>query len=186
MCRACVQGINVSGGQKQRIAIARAVYANPDVVLLDDPLSALDAKVGRTVFQNCIQRALKSSTRILATNQLQYVSEADMVVVLKDGRVVESGPYKTLMNANGTLSSMMADVQASDAPAKTKEPAGALRPFSCVALRWFGPCYLLPCFLPRDSLPVAVECTALQCTVMCRADARRTSQPPWHDENAGA
>ena len=56
-----MQGINVSGGQKQRIQVARAVYSDPDVVLLDDPLSALDSKVSRAVFRTCIKVRLTPS-----------------------------------------------------------------------------------------------------------------------------
>lgn len=111
-----MQGINVSGGQKQRIQIARAVYASPSVVLLDDPLSALDSKVGRAVFRRCIQGELAGTTRLLVTNQLQYVSEADHVVVLKDGEVAESGKFKALMATGGVLAAMMQDVQKDEAP----------------------------------------------------------------------
>ena len=102
----------MSGGQKQRIAVARAVYANADVYLFDDPLSALDSKVGRQVFRACIAGELAGKTRLLVTNQLQYVPEADKVVVLKDGRVAEAGAYKDLMaRKNGVLAEMMHDVQ---------------------------------------------------------------------------
>jgi ABC-type multidrug transport system fused ATPase/permease subunit len=119
----------VSGGQKQRIQIARAVYAAPDVVLLDDPLSALDAKVGRAVFRTCLMQELKGCTRVLVTNQLQYVSEADHVVVLKDGEVAESGNYKTLMAQGGVLADMLQDVTADDG---ADVPAGA--PARCAML----------------------------------------------------
>jgi ABC-type multidrug transport system ATPase subunit len=122
------QGINISGGQKQRLAIARAVYANADVYLLDDPLSALDAKVGRRVFWQCIKGELKSKTRLLVTNQLQYVPDADVVVVLKNGRIVESGSYGDLMAKNGVLADMMQDVQ-TDA-----EDTGMSSSPSCLAL----------------------------------------------------
>lgn len=107
-----MQGINVSGGQKQRIAVARAVYADADVYLFDDPLSALDSKVGRQVFRACIAGELAGKTRLLVTNQLQYVPEADKVVVLKEGRIVEAGTYADLISRkNGVLAEMMNDVQ---------------------------------------------------------------------------
>ena len=59
------RGINLSGGQKQRVSLARAVYANKRLYLLDDPLSALDAQVGRQIFKNCIKGVLKQCTIIL-------------------------------------------------------------------------------------------------------------------------
>lgn len=102
----------MSGGQKQRIAVARAVYAAADVYLLDDPLSALDSKVGRHVFRACITGELAGCTRILVTNQLQYVPEADKVVVLRDGRIAEAGTYADLIGRKGgILAEMMHDVQ---------------------------------------------------------------------------
>jgi ABC-type multidrug transport system fused ATPase/permease subunit len=65
------KGINLSGGQKHRVALARAVYAAADVLLLDDPLSAVDAHVGRALFEGCICGTLAGTTRLLVTHQLQ-------------------------------------------------------------------------------------------------------------------
>jgi ABC-type Mn2+/Zn2+ transport system ATPase subunit len=67
------RGINLSGGQRQRVSLARAVYFDADVILLDDPLSAVDAHVGRFLFENCIMGTLKEKTRILVTHQLHVL-----------------------------------------------------------------------------------------------------------------
>ena len=67
------KGVTISGGQKQRIALARAAYSEADVVVFDDPLSAMDAHVGSEVFNNCFLKLMKDKTRIFMTNQLQYV-----------------------------------------------------------------------------------------------------------------
>jgi ATP-binding cassette subfamily C (CFTR/MRP) protein 1 len=72
----------VSGGQKQRINVARAVYSGASIVMLDDPLSALDAHVAREVFENAIVGELKGKTRILVTNQLQFVPKADSIIMM--------------------------------------------------------------------------------------------------------
>lgn len=77
------KGINLSGGQKHRVALARAVYASPDVLLLDDPLSAVDAHVGRALFEGCICGTLRCKTRLLVTHQLQ-VTDWWAVLVIKD------------------------------------------------------------------------------------------------------
>lgn len=105
------RGVNVSGGQKQRIALARAVYSNADVYLLDDPLSALDAKVGRRVFDECILGTLAGKAVVLVTNLLQYCAEADYVVYLDKGHVAEAGTFEELMMLGGEFASMMSDVQ---------------------------------------------------------------------------
>lgn len=65
------RGVNLSGGQRQRISLARAVYANRQLYLLDDPLSAVDAHVGKHVFEECIKKTLKGKTVVLVTHQLQ-------------------------------------------------------------------------------------------------------------------
>ena len=104
------KGINISGGQKQRIALARAVYADADICLLDDPLSALDAHVGRNVFHECIKGAMKDKTVILVTNQLQYVNAVDHIFYVHRGTIAEEGTYASLMAIpNGSFAQMMAE-----------------------------------------------------------------------------
>ncbi|KAK7199134.1 pentamidine resistance protein 1 [Novymonas esmeraldas] len=87
------RGINLSGGQKARVSLARAVYADRDVYVLDDPLSALDAHVGRRVMDEVVLRALAGKTRVLVTHQLQVLPHADQVVVVREGRAVYAGSY---------------------------------------------------------------------------------------------
>jgi ABC-type multidrug transport system fused ATPase/permease subunit len=88
------RGVTLSGGQKARLNLCRAVYRNGDVFLLDDPLSALDAKVGRRLFEDCICGLLKNKLRLLVTHQLQFIKDADLVVVLrKDGTISSVGRW---------------------------------------------------------------------------------------------
>ncbi|KAH7828103.1 putative Multidrug Resistance Associated Protein (MRP) [Monocercomonoides exilis] len=92
------KGVNLSGGQKARIQLARAVYADRDIYILDDPLSAVDAHVGRFLFDECIEGALRGSgkTVLLITNQLQFLDKADQVVVMKRGTICAQGKYEEL------------------------------------------------------------------------------------------
>lgn len=106
------RGINLSGGQKQRVSIARAAYNDADIIILDDPLSALDAEVGKALFDQCITSLLRGKTRILVTNQLQYLGQCDKVAVLErsgatGGRIVEQGTYSELMAKQLDFASMM-------------------------------------------------------------------------------
>ncbi|KAF9169153.1 hypothetical protein BGX21_010914 [Mortierella sp. AD011] len=101
------RGINLSGGQKQRVNIARAVYFDADVVLLDDPLSAVDAHVGKYLFKNCIAGALQGKTRVLVTHQLHVLPQVDYVICMKDGEIVERGTFQELMANEGEFSSLM-------------------------------------------------------------------------------
>lgn len=94
------RGLNMSGGQKQRISLARAVYSNRDIFLLDDPLSAVDAHVGKHIFEECIKKALQGKSIILITHQLQYLEFCDSVLLLDNGEVAESGHHQDLMKAN--------------------------------------------------------------------------------------
>ncbi|KAF9277276.1 hypothetical protein BGZ74_003407 [Mortierella antarctica] len=101
------RGINLSGGQKQRVNIARAVYFDADVVLLDDPLSAVDAHVGKYLFKNCIMGALQGKTRVLVTHQLHVLPQVDYVICMKDGEIVERGTFHELMSNEGEFSNLM-------------------------------------------------------------------------------
>ncbi|XP_048402989.1 ATP-binding cassette sub-family C member 12 isoform X4 [Stegostoma tigrinum] len=105
------RGINLSGGQKQRISIARAVYSDQDVYLLDDPLSAVDAHVGKHIFEQCIKKALQKKTVILVTHQLQYLGHCDEIVLLEDGKIKEKGKHELLMNENGHYASLINNYQ---------------------------------------------------------------------------
>ncbi|XP_064640179.1 multidrug resistance-associated protein 1-like [Lineus longissimus] len=93
------KGINLSGGQKQRVSMARAVYNDADIYLLDDPLSAVDAHVGKHMFEKVIgpQGMLRGKTRLLVTHGISFLHQMDWVVVLGDGQIKEEGTYKDLM-----------------------------------------------------------------------------------------
>ncbi|CAO2823372.1 unnamed protein product [Amaranthus hypochondriacus] len=90
------RGVNISGGQKQRLSMARAVYAKSDVFIFDDPLSALDAHVGRLVFEKCIKDKLRGKTRVLVTNQLHFLSQVDSIILVHDGCIKEEGTFEEL------------------------------------------------------------------------------------------
>uniref|UniRef100_A0AAR2JB30 ATP-binding cassette, sub-family C (CFTR/MRP), member 10 n=1 Tax=Pygocentrus nattereri TaxID=42514 RepID=A0AAR2JB30_PYGNA len=84
-------GVTLSGGQKSRLALARAVYMDKDIYLLDDPLAAVDADVAQHLMEKCILGILKNKTRILCTHRIEFVEKADIVVLMDSGRVVRTG-----------------------------------------------------------------------------------------------
>ena len=87
------RGVILSGGQRARVSLARAVYSDADIYLLDDPLSAVDAKVGKHLFEKCIDGFLAGRVRILVTHQLQFLQHTDNVVVLHNGSVEYQGTF---------------------------------------------------------------------------------------------
>ncbi|XP_024611027.1 multidrug resistance-associated protein 4-like [Neophocaena asiaeorientalis asiaeorientalis] len=89
------RGTTLSGGQKARVNLARAVYQDADIYLLDDPLSAVDAEVSRHLFELCVRQALHEKIAILVTRQSQYLKAASQILVLKDGKIVQKGTYTT-------------------------------------------------------------------------------------------
>ncbi|XP_041047617.1 ATP-binding cassette sub-family C member 12 [Carcharodon carcharias] len=105
------RGINLSGGQKQRISIARAVYSDKDIYLLDDPLSAVDAHVGKHIFEQCVKTVLQEKTVILVTHQLQYLEHCDEILLLEDGKIKEKGKHELLMNENGHYANLINNYQ---------------------------------------------------------------------------
>ncbi|RDX69508.1 ABC transporter C family member 8, partial [Mucuna pruriens] len=93
------RGINMSGGQKQRIQLARAVYNDADIYLLDDPFSAVDAHTAAILFNDCVMTALREKTVILVTHQVEFLSQVDTILVMEDGEVTQSGNYENLFKA---------------------------------------------------------------------------------------
>lgn len=91
------RGITVSGGQKQRLNIARAIYFDADLIIMDDPLSAVDAHVGRHIFDNAIVGLLKDKARILATHQLWVLNRCDRIIWLEEGKIQAIDTFENLM-----------------------------------------------------------------------------------------
>ncbi|KAI5833117.1 hypothetical protein K523DRAFT_413569, partial [Schizophyllum commune Tattone D] len=98
------KGISLSGGQKQRLNICRAIYADADITIFDDPFSALDAHVGKAVFQNVLMNGRLGKTRILVTHALHFLPQVDYIYTVANGRIVERGTYPELMSNNGDFS----------------------------------------------------------------------------------
>ncbi|KAK8608369.1 hypothetical protein V6N13_023795 [Hibiscus sabdariffa] len=93
------RGINMSGGQKQRIQLARAVYNDADIYLLDDPFSAVDAQTAAILFNDCVMEALRNKTVILVTHQVEFLSEVDKILVMDGGRITQTGNYTELLTS---------------------------------------------------------------------------------------
>lgn len=82
------RGITLSGGQKARLSFARAIYADPDIFLLDDPISAVDSKVAKKIYQNAVMSTRGKKTILLVTHQIGYLYESDRVILIEDGQVI--------------------------------------------------------------------------------------------------
>ncbi|BAT80618.1 hypothetical protein LR48_Vigan07g014300 [Vigna angularis] len=93
------RGINLSGGQKQRIQIARALYQDADIYLLDDPFSAVDAHTGSHLFKECLLGLLRSKTVIYVTHQVEFLPAADLILVMKNGKITQCGKYTDLLDS---------------------------------------------------------------------------------------
>ncbi|XP_010079777.1 PREDICTED: multidrug resistance-associated protein 1, partial [Pterocles gutturalis] len=103
------KGVNLSGGQKQRVSLARAVYCNADVYLFDDPLSAVDAHVGKHIFEKVIgpKGILKNKTRVLVTHAVNYLPQMDTILVMTDGEISEMGSYQELLKQDGAFAEFL-------------------------------------------------------------------------------
>uniref|UniRef100_A0A453M826 ABC transporter domain-containing protein n=1 Tax=Aegilops tauschii subsp. strangulata TaxID=200361 RepID=A0A453M826_AEGTS len=102
------RGINLSGGQKQRIQLARAVYQDCDIYLLDDVFSAVDAHTGSEIFKECVRGALKNKTVVLVTHQVDFLHNADIIYVMKEGTIVQSGKYDKLIQRGSDFAALVA------------------------------------------------------------------------------
>nr|XP_021196505.2 ATP-binding cassette sub-family C member 4 isoform X3 [Helicoverpa armigera]WRX06129.1 ABCC1 [Helicoverpa armigera] len=101
------RGASLSGGQRARINLARAVYRQAEIYLLDDPLSAVDAHVGRQLFDECISGYLRHTTRVLVTHQLHYLKAADYIVIMNNGSVEAKGSYDELVSTGKDFAKLL-------------------------------------------------------------------------------
>uniref|UniRef100_A0AAR2JGR7 Uncharacterized protein n=1 Tax=Pygocentrus nattereri TaxID=42514 RepID=A0AAR2JGR7_PYGNA len=118
------RGANLSGGQRQRVSLARALYSERPILLLDDPLSAVDAHVGAHLFHNAIRRAAGGRTVIFVTHQLQYLAECDEVVLMKDGQIAEHGTHDQLMSRGRDYAMLLTGIQQEVWPPTHGPPLG--------------------------------------------------------------
>ncbi|KAH8075364.1 ATPase [Aureococcus anophagefferens] len=165
LCEIGERGINVSGGQKARISLARAAYSDCAVVLLDDPLSAVDAHVALHLFDECIAGdagapgSLGGRTRVLVTHHAKVLPRCDVVVVVKDGRIVAKGTYDELA-ARGVD---MGELTVEEQPEEVKDVQVATK-------------------LIRDDEPVLVEATGLDAVVAEAVEADVAAHALHEDE----
>ncbi|CAB3386319.1 Hypothetical predicted protein [Cloeon dipterum] len=103
------RGISLSGGQRARVALARAVYKKADIYLLDDPLSAVDTHVGRHLFDDCLSGFLRKKAVMLVTHQLQYLNQADLIIILKNGNVQAQGTFQQLQESGLDFAKLLAE-----------------------------------------------------------------------------
>uniref|UniRef100_A0AAQ4PSX5 ATP-binding cassette, sub-family C (CFTR/MRP), member 3 n=1 Tax=Gasterosteus aculeatus aculeatus TaxID=481459 RepID=A0AAQ4PSX5_GASAC len=121
------KGINLSGGQRQRVSLARALYSDTDIYLLDDPLSAVDAHVAKHIFDNLIgpEGVLKGKTRILVTHGISFLPQVDNIMVIVEGRVSEMGSYQELLKQNGAFAEFLRTYALEDIVEDEEEASGA-------------------------------------------------------------
>ncbi|CAH1104965.1 unnamed protein product [Psylliodes chrysocephalus] len=101
------RGASLSGGQKARINLARALYRDSDIYLLDDPLSAVDIHVSKHLFDKCINGYLANKTRILVTHQVHHLKDADHIVILNNGYIENEGSFKELSSSDNLYAKLL-------------------------------------------------------------------------------
>ncbi|KAI0249585.1 hypothetical protein BJV78DRAFT_1129371 [Lactifluus subvellereus] len=102
------RGIRLSGGEKQRVAIARTLLKNPPILLLDEATSALDTSTERDI-QKALQNLVRGRSSLSIAHRLSTIANADVILVLKDGQIIEQGNHKQLLELNGVFAAMWAD-----------------------------------------------------------------------------
>ncbi|XP_037829737.1 multidrug resistance-associated protein 4 isoform X2 [Kryptolebias marmoratus] len=153
------RGATLSGGQKARINLARAVYQDADIYLLDDPLSAVDTEVGKHLFEQCICELLKNKCRVLVTHQLQHLKAADHILVLREGQVVGRGTYGELQSSGLDVASLLRSDEEQERFCRSADPDRASLHSQRTNLSQSSHCSLLPADSSHtEQLPVEAVC----------------------------
>ncbi|TFK23813.1 ATP-dependent bile acid permease [Coprinopsis marcescibilis] len=125
------KGINLSGGQKARVSLARVAYSHSDIALLDDPLSAVDAYVGKSILDNCLlDGPLSDRTRILVTHSLHVLDKLDYIYVMEKGRIIERGTYTDLMTTSTVFARLVEEygnTESREKDSTSNSPEASLR-----------------------------------------------------------
>ena len=116
------RGASLSGGQKARINLARAVYREADIYLLDDPLSAVDTHVGRHLFDECMKDYLRDKIVLLVTHQLQFLEQADLLVIMEKGHIKAVGTYKDIQQTGLDFAQLLANEEENEIEMKKPRP----------------------------------------------------------------
>ena len=120
------RGTVLSGGQQARVELARAVYSNADIYLLDDPLSAVDSTVGHDIFEKCINGVLDNKTRLMITHNHRALRDAKHIVVMEEGSILAKGDFSTLCTSGFDLDAIIQDAEQKSGTAKMENPQGSL------------------------------------------------------------
>ncbi|XP_050502062.1 probable multidrug resistance-associated protein lethal(2)03659 isoform X2 [Diabrotica virgifera virgifera] len=115
------RGITLSGGQRSRINLARAIYKEADIYLLDDPLSAVDTHVGKHLFEECICRFLADKCVVLVTHQLQYLKTVANIILLENGMVRASGSYEDIIKSNSIFTKLLENLEKEEEDEKNQK-----------------------------------------------------------------
>ncbi|KFP82105.1 Canalicular multispecific organic anion transporter 2, partial [Acanthisitta chloris] len=185
------KGINLSGGQRQRVSLARAVYSNSDIYLLDDPLSAVDSHVAKHIFDKVIgpEGVLKGKTRILVTHGISFLPQVDHIVVLVDGKISETGSYQDLLKQNKAFAEFLRNY-ALDEDIEEDEPTSKVLLFLKTCLFLTASICL---FSPNDSFVLTrqlsvVSSEAGECpnkmSTKRRVCEKKPTEPPLPRKNA--
>lgn len=105
------RGVTLSGGQRARINLARAVYKDADIYLLDDPLSAVDTHVGKQLFDDCICGYLRDKCVVLVTHQLQYLKSVENICLLQAGKVEVQGDYESIKSSKNVFAKLLEEIE---------------------------------------------------------------------------
>uniref|UniRef100_A0ACD5TQI2 Uncharacterized protein n=1 Tax=Avena sativa TaxID=4498 RepID=A0ACD5TQI2_AVESA len=171
------RGLNMSGGQKQRIQLARAVYNDADVYLLDDPFSAVDAHTAATLFNDCVMAALGDKTVILVTHQVEFLSKVDRILVMEKGEITQEGTYEELLQSGTAFEQLVNAHKDSKTTLDSSQDHGSVAKESAIKIQ-----YQLPMIQQASEAEISTgNLPSVQLTEEEKRDLGETGLKPYKD-----